>query len=196
MTTGAGGPGTGSAPASTPGVVTDVGVDDDEAGTPLSPTSAPTDEASEASEAAGATGTVAAAADPEAPWERLSWRMLLVDPLGSLTRLAPLFLISLWLGSNRSNYWFEIIVISLVVLVGVLRWLSTSYQIGRTHIILRKGFFSRQVVTVARNRIRSVDTESDLFHRVMRVSIVEVGTGRADSGKSGAERHETRRAAA
>lgn len=126
--------------------------------------------------------------DPEAPWERLSWRMLLVDPLGSLTRLAPLFLISLWLGSNRSNYWFEIIIISLVVLAGVLRWLSTSYQVGQTHIILKKGFFSRQVVTVARNRIRSVDTESDLFHRVMRVSIVEVGTGRSDAGKSGAER--------
>lgn len=126
--------------------------------------------------------------DPEAPWQRLSARMLLVDPLGSLTRLLPLFLISLWLGSNRSNYWFEITVISLVVLAGVLRWVSTSYQIGRTHIVLRKGFFSRQVVTVARNRIRSVDTESDLFHRVMRVSIVEVGTGRTDSGKSDAER--------
>lgn len=126
--------------------------------------------------------------DPEAEWRRLSWRMLLVDPLGSLTRLLPLFLISLWLGSNRSNYWFEITVISLVVLAGVLRWVSTSYQIGRTHIILRKGFFSRQVVTVARNRIRSVDTESDLFHRVMRVSIVEVGTGQADAGKSDAER--------
>lgn len=71
-------------------------------------------------------------------------------------------------------------VISLVVLAGLLRWLSTSYQVGRTHIIL-KGFFSRQVVTVARHRIRSVDTESDLFHRVMRVSILEVGTGRADA---------------
>lgn len=126
--------------------------------------------------------------DPEAPWQRLSWRMLLVDPLGSLTRLLPLFLISLWLGSNRSNYWFEIIVISLVVLAGVLRWLSTSYQVGQTNIIIKKGFFSRQVVTVARNRIRSVDTESDLFHRVMRVSIVEVGTGRSDAGKSDAER--------
>lgn len=126
--------------------------------------------------------------DPQAPWQRLSWRMLLVDPLGSLTRLLPLFLISLWLGSNRSNYWFEFVVISLVVLAGLLRWLSTSYQIGRTHIILKKGFFSRQVVTVARQRIRSVDTESDLFHRVMRVSIVEVGTGRADAGKSEAER--------
>lgn len=126
--------------------------------------------------------------DPEAPWERLSWRMLLVDPLGSLTRLLPLFLISLWLGSNRSNYWFELTIISLVVLAGLLRWLSTSYQVGRTHIILKKGFFSRQVVTVARNRIRSVDTESDLFHRVMRVSIVEVGTGRSDAGKSDAER--------
>jgi len=114
--------------------------------------------------------------------------MLLVYPLGMLTRLLPLFLISLWLGSNRSNYWFEIIVVSLVILSGVLRWLSTSYQVGRTHIILKKGFFSRQVVTVARQRIRSVDTESDLFHRVLKVSIVEVGTGRADSGKSDAER--------
>ena len=131
---------------------------------------------------------VAEKVDPEAPWQRLSWRMLLVDPLGSLTRLLPLFLISLWLGSNRSNYWFEITIISLVVLGGLLRWLSTSYQIGRTHIILKKGFFSRQVVTVARHRIRSVDTESDLFHRVMRVSILEVGTGRADAGKSEAER--------
>lgn len=131
---------------------------------------------------------VAEKVDPEAPWERLSWRMLLVYPLGMLTRLLPLFLISLWLGSNRSNYWFEIIVITLVITGGVLRWLSTSYQIGRTHIILKKGFFSRQVVTVARQRIRSVDTESDLFHRVLKVSIVEVGTGRADSGKSDAER--------
>ncbi|MFN3599778.1 MAG: PH domain-containing protein [Dietzia sp.] len=139
-----------------------------------------------------ATGTdeaaVAQKVDPEAPWERLSWRMLLVDPLGMLTRLLPLFLISLWLGSNRNNYWFEIGVISLIVLGSLLRWLSTSYQVGRTHIILKKGFFSRNVVTVSRQRIRSVDTESDLFHRVMRVSIIEVGTGRADSGKSDAER--------
>lgn len=158
-------------------------------------------EDTEATRAPEATGTdetdaydhadeaaVAEEVDPQAPWERLSWRMLLVDPLGMLTRLFPLFLISLWLGSNRNNYWFEIGVISLIVLGSLLRWLSTSYQVGRTHIILKKGFFSRNVVTVSRQRIRSVDTESDLFHRVMRVSIVEVGTGRADSGKSDAER--------
>ena len=168
-----------------PTVVTRVEGDDDEGSRPDPSTSPGADAGSDAAPASGSE-PVAEAVDPEAPWERLSWRMLLVDPLGSLTRLAPLFLISLWLGSNRSNYWFEFIIISLVVLAGVLRWLSTSYQVGRTHIILRKGFFSRQVVTVARNRIRSVDTESDLFHRVMRVSIVEVGTGRSDAGKSGA----------
>lgn len=159
-------------------------VDSDSAG----PEPAETDTADPDTTEADATTEVREKADPKAPWERLSWRMLLVDPLGMLTRLLPLFLISLWLGSNRSNYWFETAVISLVILSGVLRWLSTSYQIGRTHIILKKGFFSRKVVTVARKRIRSVDTESDLFHRVMRVSIVEVGTGRSDSGKSDAER--------
>lgn len=159
-------------------------VDDDEEAAAAD--DALTDDAAET--VASDVAEVAEKVDPEAPWERLSWRMLLVDPLGSLTRLLPLFLISLWLGSNRSNYWFEFVVISIVVLSGFLRWVSTSYQVGRTHIILKKGFFSRQVVTVARNRIRSVDTESDLFHRVMRVSIVEVGTGRSESGKSDAER--------
>lgn len=161
--------------------------DDDEgvtsAGTAPAPEAEPAEEVLSADEPA-----IGEKIDPEAPWQRLSWRMLLVYPLGMLTRLLPLFLISLWLGSNRRNYWFEIIVVSLVILSGVLRWLSTSYQVGRTHIILKKGFFSRQVVTVARQRIRSVDTESDLFHRVLKVSIVEVGTGRADSGKSDAER--------
>ena len=161
--------------------------DDDEATSPVDTAVAAGAEPAE--QVLGADETAAAdKVDPEAPWQRLSWRMLAVYPLGMLTRLLPLFLISLWLGSNRSNYWFEIIVVSLVILSGVLRWLSTSYQIGRTHIILKKGFFSRQVVTVARHRIRSVDTESDLFHRVLKVSIVEVGTGRADSGKSDAER--------
>ncbi|MBB1013269.1 putative membrane protein [Dietzia kunjamensis] len=162
--------------------------DDDDEGV-TSAGNAPAPEAEPAEEVlSAAEPAIGEKIDPEAPWQRLSWRMLLVYPLGMLTRLLPLFLISLWLGSNRSNYWFEIIVVSLVILSGVLRWLSTSYQVGRTHIILKKGFFSRQVVTVARQRIRSVDTESDLFHRVLKVSIVEVGTGRADSGKSDAER--------
>jgi putative membrane protein len=174
-------------PETAAGVTAGSDDDDDEgvtsAGTAPAPEAEPAEEVLSADEPA-----IGEKIDPEAPWQRLSWRMLLVYPLGMLTRLLPLFLISLWLGSNRSNYWFEIIVVSLVILSGVLRWLSTSYQVGRTHIILKKGFFSRQVVTVARQRIRSVDTESDLFHRVLKVSIVEVGTGRADSGKSDAER--------
>ncbi|UVE95792.1 PH domain-containing protein [Dietzia sp. B32] len=161
--------------------------DDDEVGSSVDTAQPPVAEPAE--EVSGTDDpAVAGKIDPAAPWERLSWRMLLVYPLGMLTRLLPLFLISLWLGSNRSNYWFEIVIVSLVIVSGVLRWLSTSYQVGSTHIILKKGFFSRQVVTVARQRIRSVDTESDLFHRVLKVSIVEVGTGRADSGKSDAER--------
>lgn len=174
-------------PETAAGVTAGSDDDDDEgvtsAGTAPAPEAEPAEEVLSADEPA-----IGEKIDPEAPWQRLSWRMLLVYPLGMLTRLLPLFLISLWLGSNRSNYWFEIVVVSLVILSGVLRWLSTSYQVGRTHIILKKGFFSRQVVTVARQRIRSVDTESDLFHRVLKVSIVEVGTGRADSGKSDAER--------
>jgi len=116
-------------------------------------------------------------------WRRLSWRMLLVDPLGMLTRLSPLFLISLWLGTNRDNYWFEFSIFALVMLAALTRWISTSYYVGPTHIVLRRGLFSRNQVRIARERIRSVDTESDLYHRLLRVSIVEVGTGQQDASK-------------
>ena len=121
-------------------------------------------------------------------WHRLSWRMLLVDPLGMITRLSPIFLISLWLGTNRDNYWFEFGLLGLIMFIAFTRWISTSYYIGDTHIVLRKGIFTRNQVTIARDRIRSVDTESDLFHRLLRVSIVEVGTGQQDSSKDAAGR--------
>lgn len=121
-------------------------------------------------------------------WHRLSWRMLLVDPLGMITRLSPVFLISLWLGTNRDNYWFEFGLLGLIMFIAFTRWISTSYYIGDTHIVLRKGIFTRNQVTIARDRIRSVDTESDLFHRLLRVSIVEVGTGQQDSSKDSAGR--------
>lgn len=116
-------------------------------------------------------------------WHRLSWRMLLVDPLGMVTRLSPLFLLSLWLGTDRDNYWFEFSVLGLIMLTAFTRWISTSYSVGETHIVLKRGLFSRNQVTIKRERIRSVDTESDLYHRLLRVSIVEVGTGQQDSAK-------------
>ena len=124
----------------------------------------------------------------DATWHRLSWRMLLVDPLGMITRLSPIFVISLWLGTNRDNYWFEFGLLGLIMFIALTRWISTSYYIGDSHIVLRKGIFTRNQVTIARERIRSVDTESDLFHRLLRVSIVEVGTGQQDSSKDAAGR--------
>lgn len=126
--------------------------------------------------------------DSQVQWRRLSWRMLLVNPLQMITNLSPVFLLSLWLGTNRSNYWFEVSLLGLILLTTTFRWLSTTYHIGETHLVLRRGVFSRQRVTIARERVRSVDTESDMYHRLMRVSIVEVGTGQQDATKSDADR--------
>lgn len=121
-------------------------------------------------------------------WRKLSARMLVVGPLGMLTRLLPLFALSLWLGSNRDNYWFETIIASVVVGASLWRWLVTRYRVGETHIEMRRGFFTREVLRVRRERIRSVNVESTLFHRLMRLSIVEIGTGQAESAKSSADR--------
>src|SRR5699024_11777960 len=77
---------------------------------PVNDADAAAPEIDEVTDTEPVTGTV----DPEAPWERLSWRMLLVDPLSSLTRRLPLFQVSLLLGSIRSNYWLQTFIIELV----------------------------------------------------------------------------------
>ena len=126
--------------------------------------------------------------ESQVEWRRLSWRMLLVDPLQMITNLSPIFLLSLWLGTNRSNYWFELTLLGIIVLTATSRWISTTYYIGETHLVLRHGIFSRRRVSIARDRVRSVDTESDMYHRLLRVSIVEVGTGQQDASKNAAGR--------
>lgn len=120
------------------------------------------------------------------PWQRLSPRMLLVHPLHEALRELPLLIVVVVFGSTTGNQLWAVAVLWVITAIGVARWLTTTYRIepdpksGRLQ--LRSGVLRRQVLSVPRSRIRSVQTEARLLHRLLGLTVLRVSTGQEAAG--------------
>ncbi|MFC7448564.1 PH domain-containing protein [Rhodococcus daqingensis] len=103
--------------------------------------------------------------------------MLLVHPVDEVIKLLPVLLISLIVGTQSGNHTLGLVVVAALVAYALLRWFTTSYRIGPVHVQLRTGVFRKNLLSVPRNRIRSVDVEAGVLHRLLGLSIVRIGTG-------------------
>lgn len=72
-----------------------------------------------------------------------------------------------------------------MVVLGMLRWFTTTYRITPEHVQVRRGLVTRKVVTVPRDRVRTVDVTSHVLHRVLGLARVEVGTGTSERRHEG-----------
>ncbi|WP_430331601.1 PH domain-containing protein [Rhodococcus sp. ACT016] len=124
------------------------------------------------------TGSEALAAEEEQPWLRLDKRMLLVHPVNEVLKLLPVIAVSWIVGSNSGNHYWGLIAVAVLVAYGVLRWFTTTYRIGPVHVQLRRGVFQKKVLSVPRSRIRSVDVEARVLHRLLGLAVLRIGTGR------------------
>lgn len=119
-----------------------------------------------------------------AGWHRLDPRMLVVGPISALRQFAVPALIGLlgYSSSQGSVQWW-IIPVALVgaLLVGALPWLTTRYVIADDTFQLRTGLLNKRKLTAPLDRVRSVDLESSLLHRVLGLAKVKVGTGVDDT---------------
>ncbi len=113
----------------------------------------------------------------DAQWSRLSPRMLLVHPVHELLRQIPVIVGTLVLGSATGNPMYVIVVLVVTVAFGLGRWFTTSYRLGSSDIQLRTGILQRKVLSLPRNRIRSVSTDSRLLHRLLGLTVLRVSTG-------------------
>jgi len=82
-------------------------------------------------------------------------------------------------------------VLALSVVVGVARWFTTSYRIDADpesgQVQLRAGLLHRKVISVPRNRIRSVQTDARLLHRLLGLAVLRVSTGQEARAEHGFE---------
>ncbi|PQM52521.1 hypothetical protein C5U48_09230, partial [Mycolicibacter virginiensis] len=117
--------------------------------------------------------------------------MLLVHPLHEVLRELPLLIAVVVFGSATDNRPWVLAVVSVIAVVGVTRWFTTTYRIepdpeaGRVQ--LRSGLLRRKVLSVPRNRIRSVETDARLLHRMLGLTVLRVSTGQHAAADSAFE---------
>ncbi|GAB3712225.1 PH domain-containing protein [Nocardiopsis oceani] len=128
-----------------------------------------------------------------APWSRLSVRMVWADGAWTLLSLAPM-VIAVWVfdqGFGAGTLW-PLLAVAVVGVLGAagdaLRWVFTRYRVTGEHVELRTGVFVRNHRSVRRDRIRSVDLDAKLWHRLLGLRVVNIGAGQqAAAGESAFE---------
>ena len=118
----------------------------------------------------------------DAGWQRLSARMLLVHPVHEVLRQIPVLIGSVVLGSATGNPMWAVGVLVLTVGYGIARWFTTTYRIEPDEVQLRAGVLQRKVLSVPRNRIRSVSTDARLLHRLLGLTVLQLSTGQEAKG--------------
>jgi putative membrane protein len=121
----------------------------------------------------------------EEPWRRLSIRMLAVHPVMELLRAIPYILIALVVSRSTpggSGLW-GLVAVGITIVIGLLRWATTAYRVTPTQVQVRRGLLGKSVLTVPRDRVRTVDLTSHFMHRLLGLTRVAVGTGQTDRRK-------------
>ncbi len=112
--------------------------------------------------------------------------MLLLHPVHELLRELPFLIGAIVLGTTTGNQSWTFAVLGYTVVVGVARWVTTSYRIDADPAaVIRSGLLQRKVLSLPLSRIRSVSSDARLLHRLMGLAVVRVSTGQEAKGESG-----------
>lgn len=120
--------------------------------------------------------------DSSAPWQRLSPRMIAVDIVRSALALTPA-VVAFVLFDAPFNAGF-VIPLGFIAVTGVsgaiadvVRWATTRYRVTDTHVERSTGLFVTKYRSIRRDRIRSIDLDARLRHRIAGLKVVVVGAG-------------------
>lgn len=117
-------------------------------------------------------------------WRRLNPRMLLVHPVQEVARaLLPLVGVFLAGSSSGNGQRWSLLGVAVAVALGMTRWFTTTYRVTPEQVQVRRGLLNRRVLTVPRDRVRTVDVTSHALHRVLGLARLTVGTGLSDRKK-------------
>lgn len=119
-------------------------------------------------------------APADADWQRLSPRNLLINPvkvLGQFAFPAAVALVGISSGDRGMPWWALPFVVVGALALGALPWLTTFYRTTDTQFQIRSGLLNKKSKTAPLDRVRSVDLEASLLHRIVGLTKVQIGTG-------------------
>jgi putative membrane protein len=108
--------------------------------------------------------------------------MLLIHPIREVVRAWPLLLGLLVVGTRgfENGRLGGLAAVAVVVLLALARWYTTTYRVTAEQVQVRRGLLRREVLTVPRDRVRTVDLTASPLHRVLGLVRIGIGTGQSD----------------
>lgn len=119
-------------------------------------------------------------AAPEIEWQRLDPRQLMIDPVKVIGQFAFPAAVALFGVSQREGgtpLWMIPLVLVGAIALGAVPWLTTYFRVTDTQFQLRTGLLNKQTKTAPLDRVRSVDLEANILHRLLGLTRVKIGTG-------------------
>ena len=114
---------------------------------------------------------------PEAPWQRLDPRMLLVHPITELVKFLPVLIGLVVAGGASGTGPWALLGVGVPVGLGVVRYVTTTYRVTTTRVELRRGLLQRHNLSTPLDRVRTVDLTASPIHRVLGLATLVIGTG-------------------
>ncbi len=117
-------------------------------------------------------------------WQRTHRRSLLVLPItAAKSFLLPVAIAMVGIGAQQPKILLVAGPLAVVGSIGLgwVVWATTRYRIADGAFVVQRGVLNRTSLTAPVDRIRSVDLEASLLHRVLGLEKVAVGTGVDDT---------------
>jgi uncharacterized membrane protein YdbT with pleckstrin-like domain len=109
-----------------------------------------------------------------------SWRALLSFYIGGVVGAAVVGVIVGLIGSTGIGIVVGVVLIALVLVVGFVRRMTTTYMVSNQRLYIRRGLLSKAVQQTRIDRVQNVNTDQRLRDRILRVGTVDFDTAGND----------------
>ncbi|UED84417.1 PH domain-containing protein [Streptomyces profundus] len=121
----------------------------------------------------------------DVPWRRLDPRLIWADGLRVVLSMLPGGFAILFLDARGSMTIMPLVGLAAWGVWGALgdlvRWLTTRYRVTESHVERRSGVLVRSHRSISRERIRTVDADARLIHRLAGVRRLTIGAGQTST---------------
>ncbi|MCW3014044.1 MAG: hypothetical protein JWO02_1136 [Solirubrobacterales bacterium] len=114
---------------------------------------------------------------------RPSWRSILSFYLAGLVIALVVGGIVALADKNATGVAAFAVIMAIVVVVGFLKRVSTSYTITSERLHIRRGLLSRKVQQTNLERVQNVNTSQSFFERILQVGTVDFDTAGTDDSE-------------
>ena len=109
-----------------------------------------------------------------------NWRALLAFYIYGTVGAAAIGVICALIDSTGLGVVVFVVLVALVILVGFIRRMATSYVVSTQRLYIRRGILAKHVQQTRIDRVQNVNTNQTFLERILRVGTVDFDTAGTD----------------